>query len=223
MTGEKRPYRMRLRAEQEARTRLRITESAVALHESLGPARTSVSALAERAGVRRSTVYRHFPTDADLLAACSAHWAAAHPVPELEAWAAVRDPDERLRRALDDLYAFYRDARRMMDNLVRDAQTDELVAQQFGPFADYLAAAEGVLMTGRRARGAARERVRAAVGHALAYPTWRSLAVDQALGDAGAADLMGRLVAAAGGQESPRRAARRVGSRRSPASGGDRP
>lgn len=194
MTDEKRRYTMRLRAEQEARTRLRITESAVALHETLGPARTSVSALAERAGVRRSTVYRHFPTDADLLAACSAHWAAAHPVPELEAWAAVRDPDERLRRALDDLYAFYRATRRMMDNLVRDAQTDEVVAQQFGPFADYLAAAQGVLMTGRRTRGAARERVRAAVGHALAFETWRSLVRHEGLSNRQAVKTMLALV-----------------------------
>jgi AcrR family transcriptional regulator len=200
LTGAKRRYTMRLRAEQEAQTRRRITESAVALHESLGPGRTSISALAEHAGVRRSTVYRHFPTDADLLAACSAHWAALHPVPDLGGWAAVRDPDARLRRALDDLYAYYRATRRMMDNLVRDAQTDAAVAHSFGGFAEYLAAGRGVLMTGRRSRGAARERVRAALGHALAYPTWRSLAVDQGLDDAAAADLMCRLVAAAGGK-----------------------
>ena len=86
----------------------------------------------------------------------------------------------------------------MTDNLVRDAQTDAVVARSFGGFADYLTAGAGVLMTGRRTRGAARERIRAAVGHALAYSTWRSLAVDQGLGDAGAADLMCRLVVAAG-------------------------
>lgn len=190
---------MRVRAQREAQTRRRITESAVALHESLGPARTSISALAEHAGVRRSTVYRHFPTDADLLAACGAHWAARHPVPGLEAWAAVRDPDARLHRALGDLYAYYCATRRMMDNLVRDAETDEAVARSFGGFTEYLTAGQDVLMTGRRARGAARRRVRAAVGHALAYPTWRSLAVTQGLDDDDAADLMRRLVATAGG------------------------
>src|SRR4051812_49797197 len=81
MTDEKRPYRMKRRAELEASTRLRITESAVALHGTLGPARTSISAIAEHAGVRRSTVYRHFADEAALFAACSSHWRAADPAP----------------------------------------------------------------------------------------------------------------------------------------------
>src|SRR3954447_15999631 len=97
MTDEKRPYRMKRRAEQEAATRLRITESAVALHGTLGPARTSVSAIAEHAGVRRSTVYRHFPDEATLFEACTAHWAASNPPPDLAGWATIADPDERLR------------------------------------------------------------------------------------------------------------------------------
>ena len=104
MSDEKRQYRMKRRAEQEAQTRLRITESAVDLHGTLGPARTSISAVAEHAGVRRSTVYRHFPDEAALFGACSAHWAAANPPPDLGGWATIADPDERLdgrpRRAL---------------------------------------------------------------------------------------------------------------------------
>ena len=90
MTDQKRPYRMKRRAELEELTRRRITESAVALHGTLGPARTSISALAEHAGVRRSTVYRHFPDEASLFAACTAHWAAANPVPDIGAWAGDR-------------------------------------------------------------------------------------------------------------------------------------
>src|SRR4051812_49704398 len=86
MTDEKRPYRMKRRAELEASTRLRITESAVALHGTLGPARTSISAIAEHAGVRRSTVYRHFADEAALFAACSSHWRAANPAPDLAEW-----------------------------------------------------------------------------------------------------------------------------------------
>jgi AcrR family transcriptional regulator len=108
MADEKRTYRMKRRAELEAQTRLRITESAVALHGTLGPARTSISAIAERAGVRRSTVYRHFPDEAALFAACSSHWRAANPPPELAAWRAIADPDERLRVALRELYGHYR-------------------------------------------------------------------------------------------------------------------
>ena len=99
MPDEKRPYRMKRRAELERETRLRITESAVELHGTLGPSRTSVSAVAERAGVRRSTVYRHFPDDAALFEACSSHWQAANPPPRPAAWAAIEDPAERLGTA----------------------------------------------------------------------------------------------------------------------------
>src|ERR687891_3017256 len=96
MSDQKRPYRMKRRAELEERTRSRITESAVALHEELGPARTSISAIAERAGVRRSTVYRHFPDEEALFGACSSHWGAANPPPDPGAWPMVEDPAERL-------------------------------------------------------------------------------------------------------------------------------
>src|SRR5690348_17931976 len=108
MPDETRPYRKRRRAELEAQTRLRITESAVELHGTLGPSRTSLSAVAEHAGVRRSTLYRHFPDEAALFAACSAHWRASNPPPDVERWAAINDPDERLRAALEELYAHYR-------------------------------------------------------------------------------------------------------------------
>ena len=108
MTVETRKYEKKRRAELEAETRRRITEAAVELHGTVGPARTSISAIAERAGVRRSTVYRHFPDEAALFDACSSHWAAANPVPDMAAWASIDDPDERLRTTLDELYAFYR-------------------------------------------------------------------------------------------------------------------
>src|SRR5881392_2669885 len=100
MTDQKRPYVKKRRAELEQSTRRRITESAVELHGTLGPSRTSISAVAEHAGVRRSTLYRHFPDEAALFAACSAHWAAANPPPDLARWAAIGAPDERLQTAL---------------------------------------------------------------------------------------------------------------------------
>src|SRR6266705_3463678 len=107
MSDETRSYQMRRRAEAQEQTRLRITESAVALHATLGPSRTSISAVAAHAGVRRSTVYRHFPDEAALLDACTAHWAAANPPPDLVAWSALNSPDERLQLALGELYTFY--------------------------------------------------------------------------------------------------------------------
>jgi AcrR family transcriptional regulator len=192
MADQKRPYRMKRRAELEEATRRRITESAVELHGTLGPSRTTVSAVAEHAGVRRSTVYRHFPDETALFAACSTHWRAANPPPDLERWAAVEDPDERLRRGLRELYAFYRRTERMMDNLVRDEALVPTVRRTFQNFRGYLAGARDTLMAGRRGR----KRQRAAIGHALAFGTWRSLAREQGLDDAEAADLMCRLVAA---------------------------
>jgi AcrR family transcriptional regulator len=193
MTDEKRPYRMKKRAELEEATRRRITESAVALHGTLGPARTSISALAEHAGVRRSTVYRHFPDEASLFAACTAHWAAANPVPDIGAWAGIEDPAERLRVALGALYPYYRGTARMMENLIRDEPVSEVVRENFAGYHQYLAAAREALMRGRRSRGRARNRERAAIGHALAFATWRSLALDEGLDDAQAVELMARF------------------------------
>src|SRR3982074_896487 len=138
MTDQKRPYRMKRRAELEAATRRRITESAMELHGTLGPSRTSVSAVAQHAGVRRSTVYRHFPDEKSLFAACSAHWRAANPTPDLGRWAAIEDPDERLRRVLRELYAFYRRNDRMLDKLVPDGALVPTVRWTFEGFRAYL-------------------------------------------------------------------------------------
>ena len=194
MTTETRRYEKKRRAELEAETRRRITESAVELHGTVGPARTSISAIAERAGVRRSTVYRHFPDEEALFDACSSHWEAANPPPDLAAWEAIQDPDERLRTALDELYAFYRRTERMMDNLHRDEVTVPTVRQRFSGFHGYLAAGRETLVRGRPERGRRRDGIRAATGHALAYSTWKSLAREQGLDDAQAAELMCGLV-----------------------------
>jgi AcrR family transcriptional regulator len=199
MSDKKRPYRKKRRAELEAETRRRITESAVDLHGSIGPARTSMSAVADRAGVRRSTLYRHFPDEATLFEACSAHWNAANPPPDLGGWAAIEDPDERLERALEDLYGFYRRTEPMIANLIRDEATNENVRRHFGAFHAYMDAARDVFMKGRRERGQMRVRVRAAIGHALAFETWRSLVREQGLGNAQAAKLMSSFIRAAAG------------------------
>jgi AcrR family transcriptional regulator len=194
MTDQKRPYRKKRRAELEADTRRRITESAMELHGSIGPSRTSMSAVAERAGVRRSTLYRHFPDEESLFNACSSHWVDRNPRPDIDAWAAIDDPDERLRTALEELYAYFRGTRQMLENLHRDESTVPTVKKRFSGFHQYQGAMREVLLRGR---GNVPKRVQAAVGHALAFPTWRSLAVEQGLDDSKAADLMCRLVAAA--------------------------
>ena len=101
-----RKYELKQRAESLAATRERIVEATVALHDSLGPARTTISAIAERAGVQRLTVYRHFPDERSLFEACSGHWTAQNPAPDPSTWAAVDDPEERLGIALAEIYAF---------------------------------------------------------------------------------------------------------------------
>ncbi len=197
MSDRKRKYEKKHRAEAEAQTRLRITESAVALHGSLGPARTTMSAVAEHAGVRRSTLYRHFPDERALFGACSAHWAEANPPPELARWASLEDPDERLGTALAELYPYYRQTEEMFDKLLRDAPTVPVVDELMGAFRAFLAEATDLLMQGRGLRGKARDRTRAAIGHALAFRAWQDLTREQGLDDRQAAEPTSRLVAVA--------------------------
>ncbi len=197
MSDRKRKYEKKRRAEGEAKTRQRITESAVELHGTLGPARTSMSAVAEHAGVRRSTLYRHFPDERALFGACSAHWGEANPPPDIGRWATIEDPDERLDVALAELYAYYRQTEGMLDKLFRDAPTVPVVDELMGAFRALIAEATDILMRGRGLRGKARDRARAAIGHALGFRTWQDLTAAQGLDDEAAAGLMSRLVAAA--------------------------
>ncbi len=197
MSNEKRPYRKTRRAELEEQTRRRITESAVELHGTLGPARTSISTLAEHAGVRRATVYRHFPDEDALFAACSSHWLAENPFPDLAGWGAIKDADERLSRALLELYGHYRRNERMMTNILRDEAAVPILTRTLAGYRQYLAAAQETLMAGRAVSGPARRQVHAAIGHALAFYTWRSLAIEQGLDNKQASSLMCLLIRAA--------------------------
>jgi AcrR family transcriptional regulator len=194
MSDQKRPYQMRRRAELEEQTRRRITESAVALHEELGPARTSISAIAERAGVRRSTVYRHFPDEETLFDACSSHFRAANPPPDAPAWAAIEDPAKRTETALHELYAFYRRTHAMYESLLRDESVVAAVQRRLRDFYTYLGRVTETLMQGRGLRGHTARRTRATIGHAVSFPTWRSLTHEQGLTDDEAVALMCSLV-----------------------------
>jgi len=166
------------------------------LHGTVGPARTTVSAIADEAGVQRATVYRHFPDDQSLFDACTAHFYGLHPRPDPQAWASIADPDERLRKALADLYAWYGEIEEMLSNTTRDAA--HVPAPTRERFLAYFAASRAVLTQGRRERGRARARVAAAIGHAIAFLTWRSLAREQGLDDPEAVTLMAGMVAEAG-------------------------
>ena len=198
MSDQKRPYRMTRRAELEAETRMRITESAAALHETLGPARTTVSAIAEHAGVRRSTVYRHFPDEEALFDACSTHFRTANPPPDPHEWDAIDAPAARTETALREIYAFYGRTHAMYTSLFRDEALVPIVKRRLGVFRGYLDSVADMLMRGRGLRGHSARRTRAALGHALAFATWRSLVQEQKLDPDVAAALMCRLVEDAG-------------------------
>jgi len=213
MADQKRQYRMMRRAEAEQRTRLRITESTVALHRTLGPARTTVSAVARRAGVRRSTVYRHFPDEHALFSACTSYWMAANPFPDVNRWTAIDDSAVRLMSALRELYAHYRRTEHMMSNILRDEATMPIVRRMLGSYRDSLCAARDALISGEGMRKPARQQLSAAIGHALTFGTWRSLAREQGLTDSQAAGLMCRLVAAVPGTSAGRRTTQRNSSR----------
>jgi AcrR family transcriptional regulator len=172
----RRKYELRKRAEQVAGTHRRITEAAIELHGTVGPARTTLSAVAERAGVERRTLYRHFPTEADLFVACSTHYFAEHPWPDLRAWRAIGDPRARLAEALDELYAHYERTAPMYRNVLRDAETVEFARDAVVPLRAFLDEAAGILAAGRGARGRRRGLLAGALRHALAFSTWDSIA-----------------------------------------------
>ena len=179
-----------------AETHLRITRAAIELHETVGPSHTTLSAVAKRAGVERRTLYRHFPTEAELFAACSTHYFAANPWPDLESWLAVRDPQQRLERALDELYAYYERNEQMLGNALRDAGAHVLARQAVAPLLDYLEEAAEVLAAGRPARGRRRRLLEGALRHALSFSTWQSLA-GNGIGRSEAAEIVTALVDAA--------------------------
>jgi AcrR family transcriptional regulator len=188
----RRPYRKSRRAEDEQRTRARIVDAAEALHGSVGPARASIAAVARQAGVTRATVYRHFPDDETLFLACSAQWLARQHLPDPARWRVHESPLDRLEAGLADVYRYYREAEPMLRHVVRDA---DAVPERVR--AARLTAERGwveALLEPFRGRSKVR---RAAVAHAVSFPTWSSLCVQGGLSDRSAVTLMAAMVGAA--------------------------
>lgn len=175
MARRTRRYRLQRRAQAVDDTRRRITEAAVALHGTVGPARTTISAVADRAGVQRLTVYRHFPDETTLFEACSSHWIAENPPPDPGAWTAIADPRARLERALRDLSGYYARTAPMWERVYRDAPLVPALARPFSAWRSYLEGAGRALAVGWGVRGLRRRRLDAATGHAVDFPTWASL------------------------------------------------
>jgi AcrR family transcriptional regulator len=186
-----RKYELNRRAERLAETRARIVKATVDLHASIGPAQTTISAIADRAGVQRHTVYSHFHDERELFAACSAHWAARHPFPDAARWADIEDPQQRLHEALDAVYEWYERVGHDLELFKRDskvhATTAELVERRERGLLS--------LRDGLAAGWSRRKAVRAAIGHALELETWHSLVRRHGLTRKQAVDAMLRFVA----------------------------
>lgn len=198
-----RPYHMRRRAEQVDQTRERITEAAARLHTTVGPAHSSIAAIAEEAGVTRLTVYRHFADLDALFEACRAHWSARNPRPDARAWLAIPDLEERARRAFGELYGWYRDHADELYPIYRDAAAMPLSAQQATEAGNRMLA--DALVAGRAGGGSAGDKaepdadgrlLRAVARHLVDFWTWRSLEVGQGLDDREAATIAVRLLTA---------------------------
>ncbi len=189
----RRRYRMTDRARQMDETRRRITETAVELHEEVGPSETTVAEIARRAGVQRATIYRHFPDEAALLAACSDHWLQRHTPPDPARWTSIADPEERTRTALRELYGYYRKTEPMTGNVLRDAARipalAELLQTSLVPFLDGVSALlADAWSTAEDGDGPAWER--ATLRHAAEFTTWRSLTTQEGIDDRAAVELV---------------------------------
>ena len=190
-----RKYEMRKRAASVEETRRRIVEAAVELHEQVGPARASLSSIAERAGVERQTYYRHFPDERSLFSACSGHWIERNPLPDASRWREIENPEARLRHGLREIYTYYEANETMLASVIRDSEvhaiTREMVDQGIGP-------AMAAFSTALAAGWATSRKTRAAIDLALGFHTWRSLVRGSGLSPVQAADLMAEIVHCAG-------------------------
>lgn len=193
-----RKYEMKRRAAQQEETRQRIVAAAVELHQTVGGAGATISAIAARAGVERPTVYRHFPDEHALLTACTGHYLALNPPPDPLTWEGVPDPLERLSTALALVYAFHRRTEQMMAHAIHDLEDMPVLRDVLAPYFAYWEQVLETLVVGWPCEGARGRRVRAVIGHALDFRTWRSLVHEQRLSDAELVLLMVALVSAAG-------------------------
>jgi AcrR family transcriptional regulator len=193
-------YKLKKRAEREQETQLRIVRATVELHESLGPALTTRSAIAERAGVSRPTVYSHFPDELSLGKACSALDLSENPLPDPGSWEEISDPERRLRAALTELYAYFRRREKLLANILRDQEMPHLkddpdVREIMRPIIEHWERMHKALAVGWKTHnGQSEPLLFGAIGLALDFYSWRTMVRKQGVTDEQAVELMVRIV-----------------------------
>lgn len=184
-----RSYQLRRRAESQGRTRQKIVEAAIELHQTKGPAATSMNDIAERAKVGKVTVYRHFPDDAAMFNACSGMYFQRHPFPDPESWRSIPDASERFRQGLSDTYAYHRSTEAMMNHVLAEMRDDPLMA----PYHDHWQHMAEILIAPWPVTGHGKNMLKAAIALALSFGTWRALVQENGLTESQAVELMLRL------------------------------
>jgi len=172
---KKRKYTKSLRAEQQERTRDRIVEAAMVLHEELGPAHTTIKAVAEKAGVQRLTVYRYFPDDVSLFQACTSHWLALHQPPDMNEWSEIQDAKARNFTALLRFYKYYRRTEAMWTVSYRDVDQIAALQEPMGQIETYLDQVCDDLVSAFKQNRNTKKQLQITLRHALRFTTWQSL------------------------------------------------
>ena len=188
-------YELKRRAERQQETHQRIVETAVELHRTYGPAQTTITDIAKRAGVERKTVYNHFPDELSLFKACSAHHRALNPLPDPESWKPIPDSEEQLRRALAEVYAYYRRNEQMIANVTRDAQANPNVRRVLEPRVKHQERMRDVLAAGwEQGDGQRHKLLYGALWMSLDFQTWHTLVRQQGFEDEEVIELMVGMV-----------------------------
>jgi AcrR family transcriptional regulator len=184
-------YKLKKRAQSQEETRLRIVRATLHLHETVGSTAATISAIAEKAGVSRPTIYSHFPDGLISLGrACSSLELSENPLPDLQRWAQIADPEERLRSALAELYAYFRRREGLWTNIVRDAKLVDM-SEELAPITAHWERMKETLAAGWQASdGASRPLLVGAIGLALDFNTWRTMVRQQGFTDEQAVELM---------------------------------
>ncbi len=170
-----RKYKKTKRAEQQEQTRERIVEATVALHEEIGPANTSIKAIAERAGVQRLTVYRHFPDDFSLFQACTSHWLSYNPPPDAANWQEMTNADEKTAAAFLAIFKYYRGTETMWTGAYRDLEDVDALREVLKGFEGYIDQVRDGLLVSWKLKGKSKQQLSITLRHCLRFTSWQSL------------------------------------------------